>query len=102
MHRSVQASLVVASLIWCAPADAQRYMAALFLKEVLMRVLYPNERLTAIRARQQGRLIISWRNLDNAEHLRAVANRFGWPMPTSGLTGWLIDMARHQTGRWPI
>ncbi len=66
-----------------------------------MRVLLPGERLTAIRAHQHGRLIISWGNLDNPVHLRNVANRFGWPMPTSRLRDWLIDMCRHQTWRWP-
>jgi len=66
-----------------------------------MRVLYPNGRLTAIRAHQQGRLIISWGYLDDAEHLRSVASSYGWPMPKSGLTRWLIDMACHRTWRWP-
>jgi len=66
-----------------------------------MKVLLEGNRQIAIRVHQQGRLIISWGNLDDPEHLRNVANRFGWPMPTSGLTGWLTDMARHQTWRWP-
>jgi hypothetical protein len=66
-----------------------------------MKVLLEGERLTALRAYQQGHLIISWGNLDNPEHLRNVANRFGWPMPTCGLMGWLIDMLHHQTWRWP-
>jgi len=66
-----------------------------------MNVLTIGKRQTAIRVHQQGRLIVSWGHLDNPEHLRNIANEYGWPMPASGLTGWLIDMARHQTWRWP-
>ncbi len=66
-----------------------------------MKVLLQGERLTAIRAHQQGRLIISWGSLDDADEMRNFANSYGWPMPASGLMYWLIDMARHQTWRWP-
>jgi hypothetical protein len=66
-----------------------------------MKVVLEGERLTALRAYKQGQLIVSWGKLDNPDHLRKVANRYGWSMPTSGLMSWLIDMLRHQTWRWP-
>jgi len=66
-----------------------------------MKVLLEGERLAALRAYQQGRLIISWGSLDDTEYLRGVAKKYGWPTPTPGLKGLLIDMCRHQTWRWP-
>ena len=66
-----------------------------------MRLLLEGKRQTAIRAHQQGNLIISWGNLEQPEHLENVARRNGWHMPTSSLTGWLIDIARHRRWRSP-
>src|SRR5829696_9836284 len=66
-----------------------------------MKVILEGKRQTAIRVHQEGHLIISWGNLDNSEHLRNVAKRYGWTMPTPGFTGWLTDMFWHQTWRSP-
>lgn len=66
-----------------------------------MKVLLEGERLTALRAYQQGHLTVSWGSLADPDHLRNVAKRFGWHMPTSGLMSWLMDMLDHQSWRWP-